>query len=118
MYDLVDVGNPAATLSDPLLIVTMILLGLLVVASVIAGIITLALGIKYWRYNRKPVQSGLTGIEAARKLLDESGLENVQVQQAGFLRALIYGNYYSRRAKTVFLRRNIANRNSVTAVGV
>lgn len=118
MYDLVDVGNPAATLSDPLLIVTTILFGLLVLASVIAGIIALALGIKYWRYNRKPVSSGLTGTEAARKLLDECGLQDVQVKRAGLLRALVYGNYYSRRAKTVFLRRNIADRNSVTAVGV
>jgi len=110
--------NPSLALGDPLMITALVLVALLLLASLVAGVMTLVLWLKYLKYNRQPVQAGYTGTEAARKLLDESGLEDVQVRRAGFLRALFYGNYYSRRARTVFLRRNIADRNSVTAIGV
>jgi len=120
MNDVTEVlaSNPSAALGSPLAITALILFGLLVVASVVAAAAALFLWIKYMKYNRQPVASGLTALEAARELLDQNQLSDVQVKKAGFLRALVYGNHYNRRRKTVYLRKNIANRNSVTAVGV
>ena len=91
---------------------------LLLIAIVIGGVATLILGIQYLSYNKKPVSSGLTAVEAARQLLLAKGLSDVSVVKEGFFRELFYGNYYSGRTKTVYLRRGIAQKNSVTAVGV
>lgn len=110
--------NPSAVLSDPLMLALLIVSGLLLLAIVIGGIVTLILGIKYMKYNRQPVSSGKTAIEAAQQLLAAKGLSDVKVVKEGFFRELFYGNYYSGRTKTVYLRSGIAKKNSVTSVGV
>ena len=97
-----------------LLVVT----GLLLLAIVVGGIVTLILGIKYFKYNRQPVSSGATAIEAAQSLLAAKGLSDVKVVKEGFFRELFYGKYYSGRKKTVYLRSGIAHKNTVTSVGV
>ena len=39
----------------------------------------------YGRYIREPIASGLSGAEAARKILDRAGLTNMPVEEVGGL---------------------------------
>lgn len=50
--------------------------------------------------------------------LDQNGLNYVQVKKASFIRAWFFGNSYSLSKKTIFLRRTIMDRDSLTAVGL
>ena len=111
-------ANPSAVFSDPLMLALLLFSGLLLLAIIVGGIVTLLLGIKYFKYNRQPVSSGVTAIQAAERLLAAKGLSDVKVVKEGFFRELFYGNYYSGRTKTVYLRGGIAHKNSVTSVGV
>ncbi len=61
---------------------------------------------------------GKTSFQIAREALDKAGLNDVQVKKAGFFRALFFGNSYSVRKKTIFLRGGIADKDSITAVGL
>jgi Zn-dependent membrane protease YugP len=64
------------------------------------------------RYSR--VQAGMTGAQAARKLLDGEGLYDVTVEEArGFL-----SDHYDPRSRTLRLSPKVARTNSLAAVGV
>jgi len=71
--------------------------------------------IRYTKYNGVAVSNGKTGREVAEKLLAENGLGNVAVAPCGFWRWLIFGNSYSRRKQTVFLRKNVIDVASLVA---
>ena len=93
--------------------------GLIVVGLVIALIVQIVLIIKYKKYNKTPLSNGLTSQQTARSLLDANGLQNVQIKKLGFFRRiLLFGNHYSVMKKTIFLRKNILDSSSVTAVGI
>ncbi len=97
----------------------MIVSGIIVVALVVALIVQITLIVKYKKFNKTPLENGLTSQQTARSLLDANGLQNVQIKKLGFFRRiLLFGNHYSVMKKTIYLRKNILNSSSVTAVGI
>ena len=96
-------------------IVVGILLGIAVVVALIAQLVVI---VGYWRGNRTQNSLGISGGEFARKLLDEKGLQDVQVKRCTLLRTLLFGNHYSIARKTVFLRIMTINKTSVTSVAI
>ena len=98
-----------------LLIILSVAIGVLTLGSTIVRLILL---IKYHKLNKKESNTNLTACDLARKVLDANGLGEVQVEKAGFFRMLFFGNHYSVRKKTIFLRKNIINKNSATALGI
>ncbi len=92
-----------------------VLLGLVVV---IGSFVQIYLYFNYHKSNRTKNSQGLTGYQAARTILDSYGLHDVEVKKAGFIWAFIWGNSYSARRKTIYLRRGIINKTSITAVAV
>ena len=104
--------------SRGLAITYIIISALLVVMAIVALVMWIIVMIKYFAANKKKTSSGKTGLEIAREMLDKAGLKHIQVKKANIFRAFIIGNCYSITKKTVFLRGAIANKNSVTSVGL
>ena len=66
------------------------------------------------KYSKIPVGSGLTGAEAARVMLDRSGLHNVEVGRShGFL-----SDHYNPMTRKLALSEEVYHSRSVAAVGV
>lgn len=95
-----------------------IVAALIGVVTIFATIIRLVLFIKYHAYKRQETQSSMTALAAARATLDVNGMQDVEVKKCGFFRAWLWGDSYSVRKKTVFLRRGIINTKSITGIGV
>lgn len=88
---------------------------LIVVVALISLVVSIVLGVKYYRFNRKENSAGLTGVEAARKVLDANGLEHIKVKTVG---SLLFGNSYSHYFKKVRLRRLTRHKKSITALAM
>ena len=88
---------------------------LIVVAAVIAIGVSIWLSIKYVKYNHIQNSSGLTGGEVARKVLDQNGLQNINVSTWG---SLIFGNSYSHYFHKVRVRRLTKNKKSLTSMAI
>lgn len=68
----------------------------------------------YGKYSQVPVESGMTGAEAAREILDRAGLNNVPVEEIpGHL-----SDHYDPAKRALFLSSNIFHGQTVAAVGV
>ena len=68
----------------------------------------------YGKYSQVPVESGMTGAEAAREILDQSGLTNVPVEEIpGRL-----SDHYDPMKRALFLSSDNFNGRTVAAVGV
>jgi uncharacterized protein len=68
----------------------------------------------FQKYSKVRAWSGMTGSEAARRILDSNGLTNVRVEQTqGFL-----SDHYDPRGKVLRLSPNVYQSNSVAAVGI
>ena len=68
----------------------------------------------YGKYSRVPVESGLTGAQAAREILDQAGLNNVPVQEVpGHLT-----DHYDPTKRALFLSSDNFHGQTVAAVGV
>ena len=91
---------------------------LLVIMAIVAIIMRIIVVIKYFEGNHTKTKNGKTSFEVARELLDKAGLEHIKVKKAGIFRAFFFGNSYSLSQKTIFLRGTIANKDSITAVGI
>lgn len=96
---------------------------ILIILSAIIGIVFLVADVYSWlliaRYrklNRKNASINETTEQLAQKLLEKEGITDVSVKKCGLFRSLLYGNSYSRRKKTVFLRKNIYGKSSLTGV--
>ena len=89
--------------------------GLISIVGFISLIISAWLAVKYYRYNRRENSLGLTGIEIARKILDDNGLEDIKVKKSG---SLFFGNSYSHYFKKVRLRGFIRHATSITSMGM
>lgn len=97
----------------------MIVSGLIVVGLVVALIVQIVLIVKYKKFNKTSLENGLSSQQTARAILDANGLQNVQIKKLGFFRRiLLFGNHYSVMKKTIYLRKNILDASSVTAVGI
>ena len=88
---------------------------LIVIVGIVSGITSIWLVIKYYRFNRRENSLGLTGIEVARKILDDNGLEHIKVKRTG---SLLFGNSYSHYFKKVRLRGFIRHEKSLTSMGM
>ena len=99
------------TLEIAMLIVSV----LIAIVGIVSGITSIWLTVKYYRFNRKENSLGLTGIQIARKILDDNGLEHIKVQRTG---SLMFGNSYSHYFKKVRLRGFIRHETSLTSVGM
>ena len=108
-------GNWLAGLSALALIILIISV-IIGAIFIVADIYTWLIVAKYRQLNRKQSSIGLTAEEVAKKMLEQEGLPDIHVKKCGFFRALLYGNSYSYRKKTIFLRGNIYGKNSLTGV--
>lgn len=89
--------------------------GLIALVAAASGITSLWLTVKYFRYNRLENSLGLSGIDIARKILDDNGLEHIKVKRTG---SLLFGNSYSHYFKKVRLRGLIRHETSLTSIGI
>ena len=68
----------------------------------------------YRKYSQVPVDSGMTGAEAAREVLDQAGLTNVPVEEVpGHL-----SDHYDPTKRALFLSSNNFHGRTIAAVGV
>ena len=88
---------------------------LIVIVGIVSGITSIWLAIKYYKFNRLENSLGLTGMQIARKILDDNGLENIKVKRTG---SLLFGNSYSHYFKKVRLRGLIRHETSLTSIGI
>ena len=96
--------------------IALVIVGVLIaIVGIASGITSIWLVIKYFRFNRKENSLGLTGIQIARKILDDNGLEHIQVKRTG---SLFFGNSYSHYFKKVRLRGFIRHETSLTSIGM
>lgn len=96
-------------------IALMIVGALITLVAIAAGVTSLWLMVKYFKFNRQQNSLGLTGIEIARKILDDHGLEHIKVKRTG---SLLFGNSYSHYFKKVRLRGFIRHETSLTSIGM
>ena len=88
---------------------------LISVVAVASGVISIWLMVKYYKFNRIENSLGLSGIDVARKILDDHGLEHIKVKRTS---SLMFGNGYSHYFKTIRLRGFIRHEESVTSMGI
>ena len=92
------------------------IVGLIVlVVALVSLVVSIWLSIKYAKFNRRENSAGLTGEEAARKVLDDHGLQHIKVKVTG---SILFGNSYSHYFKKVRLRRVSRHKTSLTALGM
>ena len=96
--------------------IALMIVGVLIaIVGIVSGITSIWLVVKYFRFNRRENSLGLTGIEVARKILDDNGLEHIKVKRTG---SLFFGNSYSHYFKKVRLRGFIRHETSLTSMGM
>lgn len=88
---------------------------MIVVVGLVAIIISIWLSIKYMVYNRRMNSRNLAGHEAARKILDDNGLQHIKVSVVG---SMLFGNSYSHYFKKVRLRRLTVKKPSITSLAM
>ena len=88
---------------------------LIIIVGLVSGIMSIWLAIKYCRFNRRENSLGLTGMQIARKILDDNGLEHIKVKRTG---SVLFGNSYSHYFKKVRLRGFIRHETSITSMGM
>lgn len=88
---------------------------LIVIVGIYSLIVSIWLAVKYVKFNRRENSAGLTGQEAARKILDANGLYHIEVKASG---SLLFGNSYSHYFKKVRLRRLTRHERSITSLGM
>ena len=91
---------------------------LIVIMALAAFVMRIMIFINYYSSNRVKTSNGQSCVDVARSALDKAGLGHIQIKKANIFRAFVFGNCYSITKKTIFLRRSIMNKDSLTAVGV
>ena len=99
----------------PLQVALLSVATLIVVVGLIALVVSIWLSISYVKYNKRENSAGLTGEQAARKILDGAGLHNVEVKTSG---SLMFGNSYSHYFKKVRLRRRTVEKTSIASLAM
>lgn len=88
--------------------------GCIIVAAVISLLAQLYINFNFSRYSKKTTSNGITGSEAARRILDNNGLQDVSING-------VRGNltdFYDPRNKSVNLSESIYQKQSIAAVAV
>ena len=94
----------------------MLIVGALIIVFALIGVgISIFLFFKYHKLNKTKNSCGLTGEEAARRILDNNGLQHIAVKCTG---SIIWGNSYSHYFKKVRLRRFTYKKDSVTSLAM
>ena len=88
---------------------------LIVVMAVISIFVSIWLSIKYYKYNRRMNSRNLTGHDAARRILDRHGLQNIKVSVVG---SMLFGNSYSHYFRKIRLRRLTTKKTSITSLAM
>jgi Zn-dependent membrane protease YugP len=87
---------------------------MLLPALVLAGIASLITQTTFAKYSRISASSGLTGAEAASRLLERKGIHDVRVERInGFL-----SDHYDPRTRTLRLSAKVYDSDSLSAIGV
>ena len=103
------------TITDPLEWAIVIVAGIIVVVALISTVISIWLSVRYIRFNRKQNSAGITGVDAARRILDQNGLQDIRVKTTG---SLLFGNSYSHYFRKVRLRRLTRNKTSISSLAM
>lgn len=114
------------TLGLSLIIIMGVVALLIVIALIWSAITRIVVMATYLKYNKIANSEDLTAREAAEKFLSVCDIENVEVKKCGFWRSILFiggrgfgfGNSYSIYKKSVYLRKNIIDKNSVTAAAI
>ena len=94
---------------DPMYLVMVLLPGLL-----ISGLASWMVRSAFGKYSQIPSQRGITGAEAARRLLDRAGIRDVRiVRSQGHL-----SDHYNPTSKELALSDQVYDSHSVAAIGV
>ena len=88
---------------------------LLTIVSLASCVISVWLFRRYRRFNKQENSIRKTGTQIAREILDNNGLQHIQVKRTG---SLFFGNSYSHYFKKVRLRSFIRHENSLTSLGM
>ena len=77
------------------------IVGLLIgIVSIVSGIVSIWLAIRYSKFNKTENSTGMTGQDVARKILDDYDLTHIKVSVTG---SIMFGNSYSHYFKKVIL---------------
>lgn len=109
------IKEKTGTTSDGIAIAMLVVMILIIIFALVGIVINIILFFKYHKLNKTKNSCGLTGEQAARKILDNNGLENIKVKATG---SLIFGNSYSHVFKKVRLRRLTYKKDSVTSLAM
>lgn len=111
--------------ATPALFVLVIIFAILTfIAWLVACIMKFNVWITYKKYNKIVTLQGIDAKTNAQFLLNKQNLNEIKVQKCGFWRGLFgygvqgFGNSYSPSKKTIFLRKNIIDKATITAIGV
>lgn len=88
---------------------------LILVAAIVAVVVSIWLSIRYIRFNRRMNSKNLSGAEAARTILDKNGLQHIKVSVVG---SMLFGNSYSHYFKKVRIRRLTNKKPSITSLAM
>ena len=94
---------------------------LIVIMSIVCLVLEIRVWLCYSKANKRGISTHMTGLESARFVLDKAGLTQVKVRKAGFLREMIFGNYYNIATRTIYLRSwlgKIDEKRSVTSTAL
>lgn len=101
--------------SDSIIFAMIFVVGLLIIVSIFAFVVSIYLAISYVKYNRKENSLGQTGKEVARNILDKNDLQNIKVSATG---SVLFGNSYSHYFKKIRLRRLTWKKKSVASLSM
>ena len=107
--------NFELTLGAGLEIALMIVGALIALIGLVSLGVSVWLGIKYYKFNRKENSVHMTAEQVARKVLDDNDLEHIKVKATG---SVLFGNSYSHYFKKVRIRIMTRHQTSVTALGM
>ena len=107
--------NFELTLGAGLEIALMIVGVLIALIGLVSLGVSVWLGIKYYKFNRKENSVHMTAEQVARKVLDDNDLEHIKVKATG---SVLFGNSYSHYFKKVRIRRMTRHQTSVVALGM
>ena len=108
-------GLDTSNVNPVLLVAIIIVAGLIAVVSAVSVGVSIWLAVKYVKFNRRQNSAGITGSDAARKILDDNGLQKIRVSVVG---SVLFGNSYSHWFKKIRLRRLTNKKTSITSLAM